>query len=247
MTEQQFLGYLRLKKVDCTGSTEANLLGTSFNSPYVPLLAFATGEIVLHEKKRIIIYETFLSKNRRTRVRNYGEPFGVFHSFLIGLYPEGVLLTTVTYHMHMFTLIRMKDSIPEVLFTLTVKRENFWSFYKKPSLEGLVLVIKRDFLTNVNHANIRSKIKPFLTELESLGIPFLLVSDVTKYCFNAPLILPKFRTLQEKLEYFSDLHNFIPKAEETDEQKRARLAQEASQIHPPETVTTTNFDFTRFA
>lgn len=214
-------------------------MGTTIDSHYVPLLSINTGELVVHENKRVVIYETLMPSYFKSRVRNYGKTLGVYHDYVFNMEPMGFCLLEEDYSGHMGSLFEMHPETP--LFVLTIRREHFWKFLKKPSLEGLTLVVSRAFLESKKYTTLRAKLKPYFTFLQEQDIPTLIVSDIAKFCFNTPINLPKFKTIGEKLSYLSDLHNFIykpqAKPKETNDAKKARLSKEAQSIAVPTTVT----------
>lgn len=219
-------------------------VGTTLDNYYIPLLALATGELVVHENKRVIIYETFGPAYFQNRVRNVGASLGVYHYYLLEPYCTGFIFTGTQYIAQMGSLFDHSNNVP--LFILTVRRENFWKFIKNPSLEGMTFIVSRAFLEDKQYSALRAKLKPYLTFLQEQEIPFLIVPNIVKFCFNAPITLPKFKTVKEKVDYFSNLHNFIykqVKPQETSDNKKARLSQEAERISVPTTVTETSLPF----
>jgi len=264
MTQTVFLDAIiaMITRRGLSPSAETYLSGTSIDSVYIPLFAKRTpsGEVLLHEKRRVCIYTLPISNTMDNKLRSTTESTGVCTKYIFSTTPKGFHNAGLVFGGFCGTLAEYESLLqPTVLFSLTVKRENYWKFLTNPTIEALVLVVRRELLTEKKYSTLRSKLKPFFSVLELLNVNFLLVNNINNVCFNTPTDLPTFTTIGDKLKYLSDLHNFIPKAIpkepvkpiETDAQKRQRLANQAQNLLQEVGITysgsTETSDFTNYA
>lgn len=105
----------------------------------------------------------------------------------------------------------LDDLSPTILMTLAVKQKYLFDITptNNTNLTKFALVIDRKFITDENHFKLYRNIKrSFIDQVEN-KIDIIYTNDLMRLCFNNSLSLPRFRSINEMVEYTNSMNSLI--------------------------------------